>query len=343
MIGRGRARIAERHGRQRRGGSATSTGIGGGLFRFSDVFSETNVTIDLTVDVQGGTLRGGAVVDRRALVPAHRDLLGRQGRRLPGLRRLQRLYGCRQQRHHQALGRRFSVLHAPTSQVTSFAMTSVNGQAVNRTGGLIAGADTDVDAEIGYAVRTEIGGDIVANRSVLIEASAGYNGVAIASSGSGGLGTNSDANDDSSQGVGIGREHAATVDTVLLGTASLRGAAVQVAAGSGVRWNIDLSDGSIDAHQRDRAGARHLHRRRLRPGRRLRRQRLRERQRQRHRYPLQRLLRRGRRRDHPGTARQPQPHRRCQRQLRLRRRRHGRLRRGQVHAGIPRSTAWTNP
>ena len=225
---------------------ATSTGIGGGLFRFSDVFSETDVRIDLTVDVQGGTLRGGAVViDGRSYLRTATSSVGKGGGFLGFGASNAFMDAVNNVTTKVADGA--TVFSSTDVQVTSFAMTSVNGQAVNRTGGLIAGADTDVDAEIGYAVRTEIGGDIVANRSVLIGASAGYNGVAIASSGSGGLGTNSDANDDSSQGVGIGREHAATVDTVLLGTASLRGAAVQVAAGSGVRWNIDLSDGSIDA------------------------------------------------------------------------------------------------
>ena len=51
------------------------------------------------------------------------------------------------------VARRRLGLRLDRCRITALAMTTGNGEAVNRTGGLIAGADTDVDARDRLPVR----------------------------------------------------------------------------------------------------------------------------------------------------------------------------------------------
>ncbi|MGU3646985.1 hypothetical protein ACLBXX_18660 [Microbacterium sp. C23T] len=220
--------------------SATSTGVGGGLFRFSDVYSEATVKPTVSVEVQGGTLRGkGVLVDGRSYAQVAVSSVGKGGGFLGfgASNAIADLVNTVQTKVADGA----SIFASGDIQITAFGESRANGEAVNRTGGLIAGADTDVDLEIGYDIDVEVAGDLFANRTILLDAAAAFLGNARASSGSGGLGTNSDANDDDQQGVGVGREHAASVATTLTGTASVRGALVQYSAGSGVRWTVDFA------------------------------------------------------------------------------------------------------
>ena len=81
---------------------------------------------------------------------------------------------------------------------------SANGEAVNQTGGLI-GRRHRLDLRIGFQIKTDVDGDLFANRTMLIDAAGGFKASVYAGSSSGGLGTNSDANDDDDHGIRIGQ------------------------------------------------------------------------------------------------------------------------------------------
>ncbi|MEO6494544.1 MAG: hypothetical protein ABIP99_17070 [Ilumatobacteraceae bacterium] len=226
--------------------SATSTGIGGGVFRFSDVYSEVDVRPTVTTDVLGGTLRGGTVkVNGTSYANTAVSSVGKGGGFLG--------FGASNafadvvNTVTVTVADDASIFSSSDAEITAVGFITANGEAVNRTGGLIAGADTDVDLELGFAVSTQIAGDIVANRTVLVDAAAGFDATANASSGSGGLGTNSDANDDSSQGVQVGHDHSASVSTTLAGTGSILGANVQLSATVGRQYTVNGVNGAIDS------------------------------------------------------------------------------------------------
>ena len=226
--------------------SATSTGIGGGLFRFSDVYSEVDVRPTVSAEVLGGILRGGSVkVNGTSYANAAVSSVGKGGGFLG--------FGASNANAEVVntvtvtVADGASIFSSSDAEITAVGFITANGEAVNRTGGLIAGADTDVDLELGFTVSTEVAGDIVANRTVLIDAAAGFDATASASSGSGGLGTNSDANDDSGQGVQVGHDHSAAVTTTVAGTGSILGGNIQLSATVGRQYTVNDANGAIDS------------------------------------------------------------------------------------------------
>ncbi|WP_203230655.1 calcium-binding protein [Agromyces humi] len=224
--------------------SATSTGIGGGGFDFKDVFSEVDVRPTVTVDVQGGLLRGGAVkVNGTSYANAAVSSVAKGGGFVG--------FGAANANADVVntvtvtLADGASIFSSSDVEITAVGFITANGEGVNRTGGLISGADTDIDLELGFNVATLVAGDIFANRTVLVDAAAGFDATASASSGSGGLGTNADANDDSGQGVQIGHDHAASVSTTVAGTGSILGGDIQLSAAVGRQYTVNSTNGDI--------------------------------------------------------------------------------------------------
>ncbi|GAB3043216.1 hypothetical protein GCM10027052_26710 [Parafrigoribacterium mesophilum] len=224
--------------------SATSTGIGGGGFDFKDVYSTVDVRPTVTVDIRNGTLRGGAVkLNGTSYANAAVSSVARGGGFIG--------FGAAHANAHVVntvtvvVANGASIFSSTDVEITALGFITANGEAVNRTGGLISGADTDVDLELGFTVSTLVAGDVVAGRTVLVDAAAGFDASARASSGSGGLGTNTDANDDSSQGVQIGGEHSATVATTVAGTGSILGDEVQLSAAIGRQHTVNGATGAI--------------------------------------------------------------------------------------------------
>src|SRR5262249_19418211 len=71
---------------------------------------------------------------------------------------------------------------------------SANGESVTGGGGLIATPDANTTLEMGWTIKTTVSGSVFANRTLLVDSSAGFKANDHASASSVGLGTNSEAN-----------------------------------------------------------------------------------------------------------------------------------------------------
>ena len=130
-------------------------------------------------------------------------------------------------------------------EIKASGTASANGKGVNATGGLIAGADVDSTLEVGFQIKTLVNGKVVANRTVVVDAAAGLKLSVYAKANSGGLGTDTDANDSSSQGIRIGQMFGALAESRLGADAEIRGATVYISAGVGVEHGLNPANGAV--------------------------------------------------------------------------------------------------
>ena len=225
--------------------SATSTGVGGGLFDLRDATSYTASLPKVTVTIGGAKLRGQDIViggaSQANVAVASVGLGG-------GFASFGESNANADVTNTvlTSIASNADLFATHNIAITAKGIDLANGKGVNATGGLIAGADTDVTVKLGFDMKTSIDGTIVANRTLVIDSSAGFDARVYARSSSGGLGTDADANDDSGQGIRIGQaEHPALAETRILDGADIRAKLVYAAAGVGVGHGVDIANGNV--------------------------------------------------------------------------------------------------
>ncbi len=226
--------------------SATSTGIGGGLFDLRDATSYTYSKPKVEVSAGAATLRGeDIIVGSASQANVAVASVGLGG----GFASFGESNANADVTNtvHTTIASGADLFATHNIQITSEGVVIANGKGVNATGGLIAGADVDITLKIGYDVKTTVDGTVVANRTLLIDAAAGFDARTYARASSGGLGTNADANDDSSQGIRIGVNpgYGALVETRIVDGAELRAKLFYGSAGVGVSKSVNLANGAV--------------------------------------------------------------------------------------------------
>ncbi len=222
--------------------SAVATGVGGGVFRFGDVNSYSSSTPTVSTSINGGTLRADTMsISSFSWSNASTSSVGRGGGFLS--------FGASDANADVTNTVTTTVAAAATLFATrdiailAESSENANGESVNKTGGLIGTADTDSTLQIGFQVKSVVAGHVVANRTVLVDAAAALKATVYAGSSSGGLGANSDANDDSDQGIQIGQSFAALAESRIGTGALIRASTVYIAASLGAKHGVDTNGG----------------------------------------------------------------------------------------------------
>ena len=224
--------------------SGTSTGIGGGLFDIRDATSFTASRPKVITSIGAAKLRGEDIlISSASQANVAVASIGEGG----GFASFGESNANADVTNivHTTIDGGADLFATHNIAITSKGIDIANGKAVNATGGLIAGADTDSTLELGYDVKTTVAGTVAANRTLLIDSAAGFDAKIYARSSSGGLGTDADANDDSGQGIRIGQGFGALVESRIVDGATIAAKLIYGSSGVGVAKGVDFANGNV--------------------------------------------------------------------------------------------------
>ena len=137
--------------------SATSTGIGGGLFDLRDATSFTASRPKVTTTIGSATLRGEDIVISSASQANLAVASIGEGGGFASFGE-SNANGDVTNTVHTTIEGGADLFATHNIAITSKGIDIANGKAVNATGGLIAGADTDSTLELGYDVKSTVDG-----------------------------------------------------------------------------------------------------------------------------------------------------------------------------------------
>ena len=223
--------------------SATATAGGGGLFDLGDSTSKATHTPDVDTTIKGATLRADFIVisadsGTNVAVDASTEGGGFLSFRT-GDARAEASNNVTTTVEDGA-----DIFAARDVQILSRGVTTGNGRGIAAGIGLIADATALARVDLSFAIGTVIDGLVRANRTVLVDSSAGVKANVFAKANSAGLGTAANANDEGGWGININGQ----VKTELQDDARINGSGVFIASDFGARF---VADGNGNVSRQD--------------------------------------------------------------------------------------------
>ena len=225
--------------------TSTSTGVGGGFVTVRNSQSDVTSSPTVNTNVNGGTLRAQDIVVSAQSQANIASVSSNEGGGFVDVGN-SRADGVIDNVVSTTIADSANLVAGRDVKILATGAQKANGESSTDGGGFVSVADANSKLTLSHSVIATISGRVFAVRTLLAEARDGMDATVRANADTGGLGADSDANDDGDNGIHVD----GTVRTAIGGTASLFGSLVYLSASAGGQRDIDAAGVVIDAPHR---------------------------------------------------------------------------------------------